>query len=599
MGGRISDTSIQDVRDRVNLVDLVSERTALRKRGRSHLGLCPFHAENTPSFSVSEERGFFHCFGCGASGDAFAWVMRMEQLSFPEAVRHLAARVGVELPADVGAAPRGRREEEVAWQLNEDVAACYQRALWDPRAGAVAREYLATRGIDEALARRWELGYAPGVGDALVRWLRAHTKPVEVALAVGLVGRRADGSLFDRFRARLMFPIRDAKGAVAGFGGRTLPGAPDDAPKYLNSSESPLFKKGRLVYGLHQARDAIRTAERAVLVEGYLDVLALHQHGVPTAVAPLGTALTADQLRTLRRYTDDIVACFDGDEAGARAAGRAFAVFVEAGLWGRAAFLPAGEDPDTYVRAQGAAAFERVLAEARPLLDVFLERLLPAGDRSVSRRVEAAREVGRLLRRVRNPWEYDVLSRRAAERLGVREEHLRAEGRPAASPAAGAAHVAGDRGSTPRPRAAGEALLVELMFTWPEAIERVVEEGGAALFDNPAWRDLAQAIIDGVRMGQDPTMLVERLPEERRTRVAATLLREDESPPDQEQLFLDCLTYIRRRRDRGRVREALEEIRAAEAAGDEARIRQGLRQWRALVETSQAEQRGVSEPQDG
>jgi DNA primase len=574
MSGRIPDDAIQDVRGRINIVELVSERTSLRKRGRNYVGLCPFHAEDTPSFTVSEERGFFHCFGCGASGDAFAWLMRTEQLAFPEAVRHLATRVGVRLPEETaGHRPRGA--DDPLFVVTEAAVQYYVQGLWEGGGGAIARAYLEQRGVAVEVARRWTLGYAPGQGDALARFLRTRGLPVEAALAVGLVGRRSDGTLFDRFRGRVMFPIKDTSGRVCGFGGRALPGAPPDAPKYLNSADSAIYKKGRLVYGLFDQRDAIRTADRAVVVEGYLDVLALHQHGCGVAVAPLGTALTAEQLRAVRRYTDNVVACFDGDAAGARAAIRSFSIFVEAGLWGRAAFLPAGDDPDTYVRAQGAAAFERVLTDATPLLDVFLEGLLDPSEPSIARRVQAAREVGRLLRRVRNPWEYDVLARRAAERLGVGEELLREEAKgskPTAEPMRPGVGM----------RAAGEALLVELMLTRPGARARVEREGGAALFDDSGWRVLAESVIALERDGADPSSVVERLPPEMRGRVAATLLREADGETETDRLLDDCLHFLRRRGERRRVRAAVEQIRAAEATGDEGRLQEGLRRWQTL-----------------
>ena len=584
MAGRISDTAIQELRSRVNIVELISERTALKRRGRNHVGLCPFHAENTPSFTVNEERHFFHCFGCGASGDAFAWVMRLENVSFPEAAELLAGRAGMTLPT-TRRAGGDRGAEARLFEINEEAATYFRRVLWEHPGAGVARAYLESRGLDETLSKSWDLGFAPGSGDGFVRWMRSRTLPVESALTVGLVGRRGDGTLFDRFRNRIVFPIRDDRGRLAGFGGRILPGTPGDAPKYLNSPDSAIFKKGHLVYGLREGRDAIR-GHRALVVEGYFDVLALQQHGVAGAVAPLGTALTADQLRTIRRYTDDVVACFDGDDAGRRAAARSFGPFVEAGLWGRAAFLPAGDDPDTFVRAHGAQAFERVVHEARPLLDVFLDGLVSVGEPSVGRRVDAAREVSRLLRRVRNPWEYDVLARRAAERLGVGEALIRGEGSPPAS----AAPVAG----APRGvRATSEALLVELMLTWPGAVDRIVREGGAVLFDDAQWRTLAEQIIEQAGSGADPSMLVECLPADTRNRVASALLQDSAEGADSAQLLEDCVAFIRRRRSRRRVREALEEIRAAEAAGDQDRVRRGLRNWNALVRAEGDD--GVSE----
>ena len=260
-----------------------------------------------------------------------------------------------------------------------------------------------------------------------------------------------------------MFPIADPTSRIVAFGGRILPGRPvsdDPPPKYLNSPESPLFRKGHTVYGLCHARDAIRQAGRVIVVEGYLDVIALAEAGVAEVVAPLGTALTVDQLRVLRRFTERVIACFDGDTAGRRAAARSFAVFVEAGLWGQGAFLPAGDDPDSYVRANGVAALERCLAAAVPLVDAYVTDLAGPDAGAVGRRAEAAREVARILKKVRNPFEHDVLARLAAARLGVREEMLRSEG--AVEPPEHVPAASGPGGP--------EALLVELMAADPSFV---------------------------------------------------------------------------------------------------------------------------------
>jgi len=460
MAGRIRDDAIRGIRERASLVEVVSDAVALRRRGRSFVGLCPFHAEKTPSFTVSEERGFFHCFGCGEHGDVFSFVMRVESLPFPDAVRRVAARFGIPVPEDEGGSrPRG----EPLVTVNAAAAAFFQAELAGP-AGARARAYLAERGVGEGAVRRFGLGYAPASGEALGRHLRAKGFPVEDCLTAGLLLRRdrpgAGTGLLDRFRDRLMFPISDAGGRIVAFGGRVLPGRPtagDPPPKYLNSPESPLFRKGHTLYGLSQARDAIRQTGRAIVVEGYLDLIALAEAGVAETVAPLGTALTVEQLRTLRRFTERVIACFDGDAAGRRAAARSFPVFVEAGLWGQGAFLPAGEDPDSYVRAHGAAALERCLAGAVPLVDAYVTELAGPDAAAVGRRAEAAREVARILKKVRNPFEHDVLARLAAARLGVREEVLRSEG--AVEPPAPVPAASGARGP--------EALLVELMAADP------------------------------------------------------------------------------------------------------------------------------------
>jgi DNA primase len=562
MGGRFQDDAIRAVRERASLVEVISDVVTLRRRGRTIVGLCPFHAEKTPSFSVSEERGFYHCFGCGEHGDVFAFVMKTESLTFPEAVRRVAQRFGVPLPEpSSGGAPR---TGEPLAAVSALAAAFFQAQLASP-AGARARAYLAERGLDDEIVRRFGIGYAPG-GDTLYRHLRSKGAPIEDALSSGLVARRdrPDGgvSFYDRFRDRVMFPIGDASGGrTIAFGGRVLPGQPANAdnppPKYLNSPESPLFRKGQTLYGLAQARDAIRRAGRAVVVEGYLDVIALAQAGVREVVAPLGTALTVDQLRVLRRMTDAVIACFDGDAAGRRAAARSFPAFLEAGLWGRGAFLPSGDDPDTFVRSQGADAFQKYLAAAEPLVESYLAELAGPDRDAVGRHAEAAREVARILKRVRSPFEFNVLAGLAAQRLGVREEVLRAEGapEPLAPPA-----TSGDRAR------GAEEMLVEYMAADPTVARQVLAENVIPEFEHPAWRQTAETLATGSESAGHEAA-VQALPRELRDRVVRRLLGEFEEE-DRERAIKDCIAKIRanaRRRLRSRL---LEDLRAAEARGD-------------------------------
>jgi len=333
MGGRIPAEAIQHIRERASLVEVVSDVVTLRKRGRTVVGLCPFHTEKTPSFTVSEERGFYHCFGCGEHGDVFGFVMKTQSLAFPEAIRTIAQRFGLPVPEGSDSERRGG---DPLLAVNAAAAAFFTRSLAGP-GGARTRAYLAERGVGDAVATRFGLGYAPGTGEALARHLRAEGHPLEHALTLGLGARRDSGGVYDRFRDRLVFPIADATGRVVAFGGRVLPGRPsagDPPPKYLNSPESPLFHKGHTLYGLPQAREAIRRRGRAIVVEGYLDVIALAEAGIEEVVAPLGTALTADQLRVLRRLCESVLACFDGDDAGRRGAAAMVASIVVAGLWG-------------------------------------------------------------------------------------------------------------------------------------------------------------------------------------------------------------------------------------------------------------------------
>jgi len=582
MTGRIRDEAIRTVRERASLSEVVSDVIALRRRGRSAVGLCPFHAEKTPSFTVSEDRGFFHCFGCGEHGDVFGFVMKTQSLTFPEAVRRVADRFGVSLPEEAGE-PARRREPLTA--ANAAAAAFFQAELRGSGGGR-ARAYLRERGLTEEVIERFGLGWAPGAGEALARHLRTKGVPLEDALTAGLVMRRdrpdGAGGVLDRFRERIMFPITDTSGKVIAFGGRILPGRPaggEPPPKYLNSAESPVFRKGHTLYGLALARDAIRKADRAIVVEGYLDLIALAQAGIGEVVAPLGTALTAEQLRLLRRFTETVIACFDGDLAGRRAAARSFPVFLEAGLWGRGAFLPAGEDPDTFVRAQGRVALEGVLAAAEPLVEAFVGELAGPKAEAVGRYAQAAREVARLLKRVREPHEFDVLVRLAAQRLGVREETLRSEGAPGVAPAA----------APDEPHAPGaEATLVELMAEDATLAERVAACGIIAEFQHPEWRRTAEALARGEET--DRMAVVQSLPRGMRDRLARRLLAErPDAAAERDRALADCIAKIRRRGQRGEERRLRDEIRTAEARGDAAAVEAAMRRLKQLMDEAQAE----------
>ncbi len=574
MAGRIRDETIRDIRQRASLVEVVSDVVSMRRRGRSCLGLCPFHNEKTPSFTVSEDRGFYHCFGCGEHGDVFAFVMKTQGLPFPDAVRRVAQRFGIPVPEETDG-PRTRSEPLVA--VNAAAAAFFRRQLAAP-GGTAARAYLAQRGLREDTIEAFGLGWAPGSGEALVRHLRSEGLPVEDALTAGLVGHRQSGGLYDRFRDRVMFPIADATGRLVAFGGRILPeraqpAAGNPPPKYLNSPESPLFRKGHTVYGLGPAREAIRRRGLVVIVEGYMDVLALAEAGVTHVVAPLGTALTVDQLRVLRRFTDVVVACFDGDEAGRRAAARSFPVFLEAGLWGRGAFLPAGTDPDSFVRSEGLAALEAVLASAVPLVDAWLEALAGPRSDAVGRRADAAREVARLLKRVRNPFEYDVLARMAADRLGVGEAMLRAEGAPDAEPRPIPAPSSGPPGA--------EALLVELMASDASLAARIAAANVIGDFEHPAWRQAAQALATAGDAEREA--VVDGLPRDLRDRIVRRLLGEFEDE-DRERALSDCIAKIRAQPARRAQHALREEIRAAEARGDADGAIGAMRRLRDLTE---------------
>ena len=366
---------LDELRARVGLVSVIGKRVALKRAGREHSGLCPFHNEKTPSFTVNEEKGFYHCFGCGAHGSVFDFVMETENLSFPEAVERLAAEAGMEVPQD---SPEERARSERAkglYGVLEAAALYFEKQLRMPE-GKRALQYLLERGLTEETVKAYRLGFAPDGRGALKAALTKDGTPGEKLLEAGLVVQpdEQDRPPYDRFRGRVMFPILDGRGRVTAFGGRILNADPgSNAPKYLNSPETPVFQKGRLLYGLYQAREHARDYPM-VIVEGYTDVLALQQAGFQTAVAPLGTALTEDQIRLVWRFSREPILCFDGDNAGERAASRAAEralPILNAGHTLRFAFLPAGQDPDSLIRTRGPEAMGDLLNGAVPLSEVI------------------------------------------------------------------------------------------------------------------------------------------------------------------------------------------------------------------------------------
>jgi len=389
--GRIPQSFIDDLLGRADIVEVIDEYVPLKKQGSNFKARCPFHEERTASFNVNPERQIFHCFGCGAGGNAIGFLMEYEHLRFPEAVRELAGRYGVEVPEEAGA-PRDEPDNTEAGSgldqatlraVNEKAARFFEYQLRNhPEAGTV-HNYLRGRGIDGETAADFRLGFAPAGWRNLLEALGTDQQSRQALEELGLTNSR-NGSVYDRFRDRLMFPIRDRRGRVIAFGGRVMG---DGEPKYMNSPEGPLFHKGRELYGLYEARQALRQQESALVVEGYMDVIALAQAGVGNAVAPLGTALTADQLKLLFRTVPEVVLAFDGDSAGREAAWRSLETALPEAGRGRSVrflFLPEGEDPDSLVRSEGAEAFRARVDQALPLFEFLIQGLKERVDLSAA-----------------------------------------------------------------------------------------------------------------------------------------------------------------------------------------------------------------------
>jgi DNA primase len=375
MAGKIPEQFIDELLARVDIVDVIDTRVPLRKAGKDYKACCPFHEEKTPSFTVSQSKQFYHCFGCGQHGSAIGFLMEYEHMSFPEAVEELAKRAGMEVPRD---ARMIKDQPDTTAPLLEALAQAdrfYRRMLREHPQAHEAVAYLKRRGLSGEIAADFGLGFAPDGWDNLLKAVAASDAMRDALLAAGLAVKKDGGGFYDRFRHRVMFPIQDHRGRLIGFGGRVLDSG---EPKYLNSPETPLFHKGRELYGLYRARDALKRVGRALVVEGYMDVVSLAQYGIDYAVATLGTATTRDHLERLFRYVPEVVFCFDGDRAGRAAAWRALENALPVLHEGRQVsflFLPDGEDPDTLVRKEGKEAFETRLQQALSLPDYFFQAL--------------------------------------------------------------------------------------------------------------------------------------------------------------------------------------------------------------------------------
>ena len=370
MAGLIPQDFIDDLVARADIVEVIGRRVQLKKAGREFKACCPFHDEKTPSFTVSPSKGFYHCFGCGAHGTAVGFLMEFDHMSFVEAIESLANSMGVEVPRDESDRPARRYDE--LFELMSRVERFWQQGLRDNPA---AVDYLKQRGIDGSTAKRFGLGYAADAWSRVLDKFGTSQEAIDRLLAAGLIIRKDNGAHYDRFRDRVMFPIRDVRGRCIAFGGRAMG---DGEPKYLNSPETVLFHKGRELYGLYEARQALRQIDRFVVVEGYMDVVALARHGIDFSVATLGTATTADHLNRLFRLTENVDFCFDGDRAGKQAAWRALETalpHIREGRQVRFVFLPDGHDPDTYVNARGADAFIAALDNGVALSDYLIAEL--------------------------------------------------------------------------------------------------------------------------------------------------------------------------------------------------------------------------------
>jgi DNA primase len=494
---RIPDETIRAIRDRTDIVELVGRYITLRKAGRNYKGLCPFHSEKTPSFNVRPDHGTYHCFGCGEGGSAFDFLMRHDNLTFPEAARSLARDCGIEIAESTGRGESGVADGIAA--ANE-VAQRFYRASFSGPQGAAARDYLARRGVDDASAAHVGIGFAPAGWDGVVRALAAAGIPAEKGARAGLLRARDTGGHYDLLRGRITFPIQDARERILGFGGRAL--SEDQQPKYLNTPESPIYRKRESFYGFPHALEAIRRKQRVVVVEGYFDRIALHRAGIEESVASCGTALTSEHAHNLGRRAREVILLFDGDEAGRRATESALEVLLAAGLRVRAAALPAGEDPDTLLAREGAAALLALVDAARPAIEGVVERAVRRGCATAWEKDDAVSAVSHFLALVQHPVERAQLVTYVSRATTTSEKQVEAAVRAAAT-GRGADLAAPSAPRRMGPEERHLRSLASALLEFPEHASRVAREEFQTVAPASPCRDLIVELLDETAGGKE------------------------------------------------------------------------------------------------
>ena len=571
MRGSIPEDKIEEVRRRTDIVSLVGEYVTLKKAGRNYLGLCPFHREKTPSFTVSPDKQMFYCFGCSEGGNAVSFLMKLNHLTFPEALRQLAGKVGVVIP-ERSMSP----EEKGCYSLGEQIrrvnglaAEYFARMLQSPK-GEGAREYLRKRGIEAGAISTFRIGLAPEGWQNLLDFLDKKGVPPKLAEQAGLaVPRAGEGAKghYDRFRGRLMIPIEDVDGRVIAFGGRVMGSG---EPKYMNSPESPVYTKGNNLYGLSRTRDAVRQAGFSLLVEGYFDLIALWGAGIQNVVATLGTALTRSQVDLLRRYAPSVAVVFDPDEAGRKALARSLELFLTGNVHAKAVILPDGADPDDFVRTRGRAQMEELVARAVPMVDYYIDEIL-GGRGTLEEDRDKLREAVAFLCRIGDAVERNLFIKRVAERLNVDQEVLKEEVGRGLSHAGSA--VASLKKDASREVDRVELNLIHMILEYPDRIsvlsevipclateelkilgERLLK---AAEKEGGAIRDIF-SLLNGLE--ESPV----------RARLLDLLMGENPYPAELiDRLMADTIRKIRERDSRKRDKKLTRRIKEAEHAGDQ------------------------------
>ncbi len=611
MTGQISEDKINEVREQTDIVELISQYVSLKRSGVNHMGLCPFHAEKSPSFSVNSARQFFHCFGCGVGGDVFSFLMQTEGLAFPDAVRRLAERSGIDLQERTLTPEEELRQQqrERLYRVNDVAAKYFHQLLMDHPAGAVARNYMKARGYGRKAAGEYQIGFALDSWDGLKKHLEEQGIAATDARTLGLIrpGKQGRGD-YDLFRGRLIFPVCDLSGQIVAFAGRVLD---NSKPKYINSPESPIYHKGRVLFGLYQARQAMRQSGDVLLVEGYFDQLALFRAGFPQVVATCGTALTVEHARILKRYVQRVVLLFDQDSAGKQATFKAMTVLQEEGLPAAVIELPGGDDPDSFIQREGAEAFRLRLEKARSVMDLFIDDLLAEAGRGIEQKARAAEKIVVQISGLSSELEQDLYLKELARRSGIDLEQLQ---EVKTKVAVGKAQQQRTSTAAPLPEeyplpedifsATGEAIysprvtpvvakpvwnvaektLLCLLLKNHLPAQEIIESGGLENLHHPAALKMAQVLLSHVvESGFDMDALVAELDPE------SVLLLTELSGFDQGQfcentqvIFRDCLKALQQEQVRRQRLESIDKIRQYEQSKETKNLNDSLKEFTNL-----------------
>ena len=566
------------IRDATDIVDLVSEHVQLVKKGRNFSGLCPFHDEKTPSFSVNPDRQFYHCFGCGAGGDVFKFVQEIDRVTFVEALKFLAERAGIALPERSGPSREEVAAEDELYRANDLAQKYFHHLLLNDDVGTGARTYLQVRGLTSETIAHFGLGYAPPGWDALLKVAGRRGLSPQILERAGLAVPRSNGNgLYDRFRDRVTFPIANLSNRTVAFGARAL--QPDQEPKYLNSSETPIYHKGRVLYGLSIARDAIRRQDAVLVVEGYTDLISLAQAGIQHVVATAGTALTEDHCRLLARFARQLVLLFDGDAAGSTAAMRALEVLLGTSLDVRVVSLPSEHDPDSFIQEHGPERLLNQAENAQSVLDFYLGRLAQQHDLSSmegkGRAVETFKPLLAKLNKPQDAVRRDLLLREVSQRLAVDEQALRDGVRASMRRPQRPRQAAADPPPTAAPDPPRHELeFIGLLINFPQFIPETVREFAADSLSDTRTQTLCRALFDRHSHGQaiDLSAIISALADDALARLAAQCAAQGFDEEQVDRQWRDYLRYFQKNALQKRIANARQALARASDDDEIARI---------------------------